>query len=108
MSEPEICVCGHAEESHQYDGRNEFGCDECGHAKCDEYHPCVPWPTEAGLWWCDKFRDRTCTIMQLPGQSYHVLGAEGHNQWFNRREFEELLGPARFVKLQEQSPFPAH
>jgi hypothetical protein len=101
MSEQiELCVCGHPEESHQYDGRNEFGCEECGHAKCDEFRASLPWPTSEGVWWCDVaglVEAKRTPSGQLWLDAYGDEGFDG--------EFQQEYGPARFTKLLEPNPY---
>lgn len=93
MSEQETCVCGKSKSYHENWPR------DCGPCPC-VYRPVLDWPDSEGNWWCDKF-----TVPAKVSYVRGVLLVGGWQSWYDRREFESLIGPAAFVKLAEACPF---
>lgn len=120
MSE-ELCVCGHSKAQHcqpvqirtghggQQTGSYVYtacqveGC-KCGYiAEIQGYRAVLPWPDSEGWWWRDYKDDCDLVIAYETKPGEFIISStdddcdhEGHQ----RRH-----GPARFVKLTEQSPF---
>ena len=100
----ELCVCGHPYRQHNTDGRNDFGCDECGYAKCGAFREALCCPASKGWWWMQREKDGRVYLLYWDGE-FIACSKDGTCVWSLAR-FLNFHGPARFVKLTETSPFP--
>lgn len=101
-----VCVCGHAKAEHDPQDRGVGCLGEHCHCRCTQFQESLPWPNEEGNWWCSlpMLSDRTIHAAEHEGE--FMIGYEGTFDWCPRKDFETLLGPARFTRVLEQNPFP--
>lgn len=102
MADEPTCVCGHKESEHGH--RADGSIDFCFVKECDcrRYRPSLPWPDAEGNWWCSQF---TQVVYATRRDGELVLGYEGADDWFPRKDFEMLFGRQRFARLLEQNPY---
>lgn len=98
-----ICVCGHTSKEHGALSRQCYGADGCF---CPAFRPCLPWPDSEGEWRIETKAKIVGTLCYARPhrESFEILFFGRLYVW-NRDEFEEHHGPARFTKLLEKNPF---
>ncbi len=106
MPDKEYCVCGHGSEWHRSDERNEFGCEKCGHARCNEFRKVLSWPDQEGWWWItSEMVDSLCNAKETGGVMLVAVCLLDTWREYRGRHSHDLICP-QFIKMNEQCPFP--